>query len=79
MKEETAEDDLNVQWPVGQYCLYRAGGDCPPGSQTDSRGPDLGPKWVRLASNGTNPGLFQIIFQYILAHSDSLWAQMWPP
>ena len=21
---------------------------------------DLGPKWVRLAPNGTNPGLFQI-------------------
>ena len=25
----------------------------------------LAPKWVRLAPNGTNPGLFQIIFQCI--------------
>ena len=27
---------------------------------------DLGQKWVRLAPNGTNAGLFQIRFQYIL-------------
>ena len=26
---------------------------------------DLAPKWVRLAPNGTNPGLFQIRFQCI--------------
>ena len=26
---------------------------------------DFAPKWVRLASNGTNPGLFQIRFQCI--------------
>ena len=26
---------------------------------------DLAQKWVRLAPNGTNPGLFQIRFQYI--------------
>ena len=26
---------------------------------------DLAPKWVRLAPNGTNPGLFQIRFQSI--------------
>ena len=32
--------------------------------------PDLGPKWVRLTPNGTNPGLCQIKFQYILAKSD---------
>ena len=25
-----------------------------------TRWPDLGPKWVRLAPNGTNPGIFQI-------------------
>ena len=25
----------------------------------------LAPKWVRLATKGTNPGLFQIRFQYI--------------
>ena len=25
----------------------------------------LAPKLVRLAPNGTNPGLFQIVFQYI--------------
>ena len=25
----------------------------------------LAPKWVRLAPNGTNPGLFQIRFQCI--------------
>ena len=29
--------------------------------------PDWGPKWARLTPNGTNPGLFQIRFQYILA------------
>ena len=28
----------------------------------------MGPKWVRLAPNGTNLGLLKIIFQYILAH-----------
>ena len=28
---------------------------------------DLGPKLVRMAPNGTNPGLLQIRFQYILA------------
>ena len=27
----------------------------------------LGPKWVRLARNGTNPRLFHIRFKYILA------------
>ena len=27
---------------------------------------DFAPKWGRLVSNGTNPGLFQIKFQYIL-------------
>ena len=31
------------------------------------------PIWVRLAPNGTNPGLFQIRFQYILAR----WAKMY--
>ena len=36
---------------------------------------DLGAKWVRLAPNGTNPGLFQIRFQYIF----SLWDQTWHP
>ena len=25
----------------------------------------LAPKWARLASNGSDPGLFQNIFQYI--------------
>ena len=29
--------------------------------------PDLDSKWVKLAPNGTNPGLIQIRFQYILA------------
>ena len=28
---------------------------------------DMCTKWVWLVANGTNPGLFQIIFQYILA------------
>ena len=28
----------------------------------------LAPEWVRLASNGTNLGLFQIRFQFVLAH-----------
>ena len=27
----------------------------------------VGSKWVRLAPNGTNPGLFMISFQYIFA------------
>ena len=34
---------------------------------------DLGLKWVRFASNGTNSGLFKIRFQYILAR----WAKMY--
>ena len=29
--------------------------------------PDLGQKWVKLAPNETNPGFFQIRFQYIFA------------
>ena len=29
--------------------------------------PDLGPKWVRLASNGTNPGIFSGQIEYTLA------------
>ena len=36
----------------------------------------LAPKWVRLAPNGTNPGLFQIRFQCIWrprARSRLLW------
>ena len=32
-----------------------------------ARWPDLYPKWVRMAANGTNPGLFQIKFKYILS------------
>ena len=40
--------------------------------------PDLAPKWVRLAPNRTNPGLFQIRFQYILAlKSDLKKSQIW--
>ena len=40
-------------------------------------------KWVKLAPNGTNPGLFQIRFQYILkpAHGYQIWTQNgsnWP-
>ena len=34
---------------------------------------DLTPKWVGLASNGTNPGLYQIRFQYNLAHRAKLY------
>ena len=30
---------------------------------------DLDPNWVRLAQQGTNPGLFEIRFQYILKKS----------
>ena len=30
-------------------------------------GADLRPKWFSLVPNGTNPGLFQISFQYIFA------------
>jgi len=29
----------------------------------------FGPKVGRIGSNGTNPGLFQIIIQYILYHN----------
>ena len=36
-------------------------------SQHNPGWPDLDPKWVRLAPNGTNPWLFQIRLQYILA------------
>ena len=31
---------------------------------------DLGSKWVRFAPNGTNRGLFEITFQYILARCE---------
>ena len=35
-------------------------------------------KWVRLAPNGTNPGLFQIRFQYILARRAKMyWNLIW--
>ena len=34
---------------------------------------DLGPKWIRLTPNGTNRGLFQIRFQYILASWQFHW------
>ena len=34
---------------------------------TNARVSDLVPKWVRLAPNGTNSGLFQNRFQYLLA------------
>ena len=41
----------------------------------------LAPKWVRLAPNGTNPGLFQIRFQCIWrpGQSDPLWSQTYHP
>ena len=40
--------------------------------------PDFDPKWVRLAPNGTNPGLFQIRFQYILARRAKMyWNLIW--
>ena len=29
---------------------------------SQSECPDLGPKWVRLSTNGTNPGIFQTRF-----------------
>ena len=34
--------------------------------ESQSRILGLAPKWLRLAPNGTNLGLFQITFQYIL-------------
>ena len=53
----------------------------------------LAPKWVRLAPNWTNPGIFQISFSLfwlteiwknprnlsILGQFDPLWNQIWPP
>ena len=39
------------------FCLY---------TSPSSRWPDYGPKWVRLAKNGLNLGLFQIRFQNFL-------------
>ena len=41
-------------------------------NSSQSRLPDLAPKWVRLAPNGTNPGIFQIRFS-------TFWAQIWSP
>ena len=39
---------------------------------------DMTPKLVRLALNGTNPGLFQIRFQYILApRAKMYWNLIW--
>ena len=40
-----------IRQPCGCLCVARMVG--------------LAPKWVRLAPNGTNPGLFQIRFQCI--------------
>ena len=33
---------------------------------------DLGQKWARVVQNGTNLGLFQIRFQYILAQRQNV-------
>ena len=38
---------------------------------------DLATKWVKLASNGTNPELFQIRFQYILKGTET-WSEKVP-
>ena len=48
---------------------------------------DSGQKLVRLSQNGTNPGLFQIRFQYILLSESDLkspgfvpfWTNLTPP
>ena len=41
---------------------------------------DMGPKWVWLVLNWTNPGLFQIRFQYILAlQAQMYWDLIWSP
>ena len=46
----------------------------PPGHPTSRHGsPDLDAKLFRLAPNGTNPGLFQIRFQYILARGAKMY------
>ena len=39
----------------------------------------LAPKWVRLAPNGTNPGLFQIRFQYIWCQFDPFYDHILQP
>ena len=39
---------------------------------------DLGPKWLRLSPNGTNPGLFHIRLQYSLARRAKMrWNMIW--
>ena len=61
---EVEESDGNKQWWFG------GGTDLTPyylnvEVSLISAMADLDPKWVRLALNGTNPGLFKIIFQFI--------------
>ena len=53
-----------------QCILFHSPSITAPKSRTkiDSKMSDLGPKWVRLPQNGTNPGQFQIRFQNIFAH-----------
>ena len=56
--------DLNVTWQT-----WPSLGET---FQLWAEWPDLGPKWVRLGPNGTNPGFFQIRFQYILAQCQNV-------
>ena len=44
-----------------------SGGMSSPQPVHPPQSPDLGLKLVRLARNGINPGLFKMIFQYVLA------------
>ena len=48
-------------------------------SHTTSGLSDFAANWVRLVLNGTNPGLFEIIFQAILAQICPSWGQSDPP
>ena len=42
----------------------------------NTRMADLGQRWVRLAPNGTNSGLSQITFQYILARRAKIYGNV---
>ena len=55
-------------WPNSQWPHIKELWANDPNSGTS----DLGPIWARLARNATNPGLFHIRFQYILAQGANL-------
>ena len=81
-KRVTGADNLRVE-----YSNMNADGRVGSQMRTYHRDGWFGSNWVRLAPNGTNPGLFQIIFQCIWRRGQSdlkktricpIWGPIWP-